>query len=79
MRKARGWSIDELAFRSHISPRLIGGYERGEGTPRVVHIERLCAALEVPLPWFDLPDEGTARYLGRLTPALGPNLVIASG
>ncbi len=50
-RKAKGWSQDELAFRSKVPARMIGGYERGQWEPSITVLVRLCDALEVDLPW----------------------------
>lgn len=62
-REALGLSIDELAFRSHVRPRLIGGYERGEYKPGADNLTALMAALEVQLPWAsaDSEESSTAR------------------
>lgn len=62
-RKERGWSIDELAFRSHVRPRLISGYERGEYDPGSRNLSAILRALGLPLPWEagDSKDSSTAR------------------
>jgi transcriptional regulator with XRE-family HTH domain len=61
-REEHGWSQDELGFRSHVSPRLIGRYERGEGEPSHQNLEKITAALEVPLPWVTASkDSHSAR------------------
>jgi transcriptional regulator with XRE-family HTH domain len=61
-RQARGWSRDTLAFRCHISARLLAKYETGKIQPGAVNLEKLAEAFDVPLPW---QDQATARYLGR--------------
>jgi transcriptional regulator with XRE-family HTH domain len=68
-RLEKGWSQDELAFRAHISPRLIGRYERKEGLPDHERLNRICRALGVPLPWFsgDSDESSTAR---KISPAI---------
>jgi transcriptional regulator with XRE-family HTH domain len=66
-REALGWSQDELAFRSHVSPRLIGRYERGEGEPSLANLLKLTDALGEPLPFGEAAsgDQPTGRYRGQ--------------
>lgn len=62
-RKENDWSQDELAFRSHVSPRLIGRYERGEGEPNLANLVKIAGALGVPLPWSS--DSATGSIPGH--------------
>jgi transcriptional regulator with XRE-family HTH domain len=65
-REALGWSQDDLAFRSHVSPRLIGRYERGEGEPNQTNLDKITDALGKPLPWAEdtnSNDRSTGRNL----------------
>ena len=49
LRKARGFSQEELAHRAGLHYTYIGGIERGERNPALVNIGRIAAALKVPL------------------------------
>ena len=49
LRKARGFSQEELAHRAGVHYTYIGGIERGERNPALVNIGRIAAALEVTL------------------------------
>jgi ribosome-binding protein aMBF1 (putative translation factor) len=49
LRKARGFPQEELAHRAGIHYTYIGGIERGERNPALVNINRIAAALGVPL------------------------------
>lgn len=49
LRKARGFSQEELAHRAGIHWTYLGGIERGERNPALVNIGRIAAALRVPL------------------------------
>lgn len=67
-RKKNDWSQDELAFRAHVSPRLIGRYERGEGEPNIANLVKIADALGAKLPWEDAvasSDPTTGRYPSR--------------
>ncbi len=46
-RKLRGISQEELAHRVGINRNYVGMVERGENSPTVAMIERLCGALDV--------------------------------
>ncbi len=52
IRERRGWSINTLAERSGVSVRSIRFYERGEQLPGQPALDRLAAALDVPVVWF---------------------------
>ena len=49
LRKARGWSQEELAHRTHRHWTYIGGVERGERNPTLQVIADLAKALGVPI------------------------------
>lgn len=49
LRHARGWSQEELADASGISPRYIGDVERGARNIALINICRLAKALGVPV------------------------------
>jgi transcriptional regulator with XRE-family HTH domain len=57
LRKARGWSQEELAHRTGRHWTYIGGVERGERNPTLRVIADLAKALEVPIR-KPLPDDG---------------------
>lgn len=80
-REERGWSRDELGFRSHVSPRLIWRYEHGEGQPSITNLQRIAEAFGIALPWGDESgDSSTARersyaILARLRDPFGLDLI----
>jgi DNA-binding XRE family transcriptional regulator len=49
LRKARGFSQEELAHRAGIHWTYLGGIERGERNPALVNIVRIARALKVPV------------------------------
>lgn len=49
LRRARGWSQEELAARVGLDRTYIGGIERGERNVGLVNISRLARALGVPI------------------------------
>lgn len=44
LRTARGWSMDELAERSHVSRSTLSRIERGETQPTAAVLNQICAA-----------------------------------
>ena len=48
-RKARSWSLSELAKRSGVAKSLIWKLERGEGNPRIATLGKIAAAFDVAL------------------------------
>jgi transcriptional regulator with XRE-family HTH domain len=49
LRKARGFSQEELAHRAGLHYTYVGGIERGERNPALVNIGRIARALKVSL------------------------------
>ena len=47
LRKARGWSQEELADRCELDRTYIGGIERGERNVALLNIYRIARAVEV--------------------------------
>ena len=47
LRKAKGWSQEELAFEAGLHRTYISGIERGARNPTVKILETLSAALDV--------------------------------
>ena len=49
LRKARGFSQEELAHRAGLHYTYVGGIERSERNPALVNIGKIARALKVPL------------------------------
>lgn len=49
LRKAKGWTLKELASMSGVSAPFLSEFERGEKGAQVDTIENIAEALEVPL------------------------------
>lgn len=49
MRKAKGWSQEEVARRLHISLNAYGCIERGETHPNSIRLEQIARAFEMDL------------------------------
>ncbi|MCP9448222.1 MAG: helix-turn-helix domain-containing protein [Nitrospira sp.] len=49
LRKARGWSQEELAARALLHPTYIGSIERGERNVSLVNLAKLSEAFEMTL------------------------------
>jgi transcriptional regulator with XRE-family HTH domain len=57
LRKARAYSLEALAERSGVSRSMISLIERGESSPTAVVLDKLAAALGVPLAaLFTVPE-----------------------
>jgi transcriptional regulator with XRE-family HTH domain len=46
LRRDRGWTQQELAYRADVAPRSVQGWENGS-TPRPIYQERLAKVLKV--------------------------------
>ncbi len=47
-RNKKGWSMEELSFRAHLSLNTIGRMERGEYTPQIDTLRTIEKALGLP-------------------------------
>jgi len=65
IRQARGLSLRALASSSGLSMNAIGRIERGESSPTVSTLQRLGAALDVPLLEFFRVEPALATVLVR--------------
>jgi transcriptional regulator with XRE-family HTH domain len=52
LRKARGWSMRELARRSGLPPESISRAERGLNEPSITSLDKICEGLGIDLPAF---------------------------
>lgn len=52
LREERGWSLRELAQKSGLSPNALSQIERGNVSPTVSTLNRLAAALDIPITTF---------------------------
>lgn len=61
LRKARGWSQEELAWESNLARSYIGGVERGQRNISLINICKLAKTLEVKpmnlMEFEDIEDE----------------------
>ena len=57
LRLAKEWSQENLALTADLSVAYVGQIERGEKVPSIETIGKICAALEVSLPYFFTFDE----------------------
>src|SRR5260370_40910000 len=72
-RRERGLTLKELAERAALSVVYIGELERGKKYPSAVVLERLAAALELPMPELLelVADEVRGRHPPAVTNAVG--------
>lgn len=66
LRKARGWTQDELSERANMSLKGVGAIERGHRFPRETTVEALADALQVTV------DELTGALLPEAIPRPAP-------
>jgi transcriptional regulator with XRE-family HTH domain len=57
LRKARGWTQEDLGGWAELDFTTIGGAERGERNLSLNSLARVAAALEVDLAWLVRPEE----------------------
>jgi transcriptional regulator with XRE-family HTH domain len=51
-RSSKGYSLDDLALETGISPQVIEEIESGDFDPSVSTLETLAAALKIPVAWL---------------------------
>ena len=68
-RKARGWTLEQLAGQVGVSRETIGKIERGAAAPLFETAEKIAAALDVPAPvlFGAGPMPGAGERARRLT------------
>ena len=64
LRKARGFSQEELAHRAGMHYTYVGGIERGERNPALVNIGALAGALGVSLADLVRRAQGATETVG---------------
>lgn len=52
LRKAKGWSQEELAKRADLHRTYIGSIERSERNVSLINIARIAKALSVPIEYL---------------------------
>lgn len=67
LRSEHAWSLDSLADRSGVSRSTISLIERGESSPTAIVLDKLAAALHVPLAslFEQLPSEAAPSPVSR--------------
>lgn len=65
LRKARGWTQEELGGRADLDFTSIGGAERGERSLSLNSLSRVAAALEVELAWLVRPEQTESGAAGE--------------
>ena len=69
LRKARGFTLSELAIRIGRSVGFLSQIERGLSTPSITDLRALAKAFDVPLSWFFLTDNGDEAERGYIVRA----------
>lgn len=64
-RRARGWTLDQLAEAASLSRRMLVNVEQGSANPSVGTLLRLSGALGVALPELVQPAPGAAATVTR--------------
>ncbi|WP_291524840.1 XRE family transcriptional regulator [Acidithiobacillus sp.] len=49
LREDKGWSVRGLAARAEISPSALSQIEAGQNSPSIATLEKICAALQIPI------------------------------
>ncbi|WP_454733660.1 MULTISPECIES: helix-turn-helix domain-containing protein [Cupriavidus] len=61
LREAHAWSQEELAEHAGLNRSYIGEIERGSAVASIVTVEKLAAALGVPISWLLRPPGAAAQ------------------
>src|SRR5579859_7374589 len=61
-RRARGWTLDELAQRSGVSRRMLVNVEQGVSNASIATLLRLAEALAIGLPSLVAPNAGATPF-----------------
>ncbi|WP_420992206.1 helix-turn-helix domain-containing protein [Cupriavidus sp. 30B13] len=64
LREAHAWSQEELAEHAGLNRSYIGEIERGSAVASIVTVEKLAAALGVPISWLLRPAGAAAAQQG---------------
>lgn len=61
-RRARGWTLDELAERSGVSRRMLVSVEQGATNPSIATLLRVSEALAIGLPSLVAPNDDEVPF-----------------
>lgn len=59
-RRSRGWTLEELADQTDLSPGFLSQIERGQAHPSLTSLKAIADALEIPLSQFFVPPLNTS-------------------
>lgn len=71
LRKARGWTVHQLAEESGLSRRMLTQVELGQANPSLVTVDRIARALETDFAALSLPEAtGGAGTAATVSPTV---------
>jgi transcriptional regulator with XRE-family HTH domain len=77
-RRARDWTVDQVAEKAGVSKGLLSQLERGLGNPSIGNLHKIAESLDLPLSQLFLdgtpvgaPEPTTVQPAGRRRPSFG--------
>lgn len=70
LRKARGWTQEELARRARVTADFLGKAERGDKEPSLFVLHKLATVFDVAPAYLLTPEPDRSTDLGALTALL---------